>query len=221
MSYRVEAKEALETDATLATVAMAIIRKSFGEDVYEWDPVTIYLEIRDEFGAEPSSSVMDRVAAAQVAITTDAFFQDIGAFMNICNTLAGGEPGFDVFDPVEVEEAAWAITEVSFLRDMLPFNPTVKDYIKMILEQDGYDESDYPPVFDIVFGSGTRQPVSEQEVIERTLHDDQRDAVSLFIREQFTDMIHQFDEITGMDDVFNQLVKDKELEELADLQVLS
>jgi hypothetical protein len=213
MSYQVAVKSALETDATLATVAMAILRKEFGDDFYHWDPSTIYLEIRDQFKAEPSTSVMDRLSAVQIALTTDGFFNQIDAFLNICNTLASGSPAFSSFDPVEVEEVAWALTEISFLRDMLPFGGTVVAYVRHILEADGYDNHDFPPIFDYVLGA-REQGQEPQDLLERTLHDDKKDNVDMFITEQLKDMVHQFNEIPGMGDVLNQLLDEKELEDI-------
>ncbi len=221
MSYEVAAKLALETDATMGTVAAAICRKSFGDEFYFWDPATVYLELRDEFGAEPSTAVMDRISAAQLVVSSNSFFEFADAFMNVCNTLSSGSPGFAIFDPVEVEEAAWAITEVSFLRELEGFSPAIRSYIRLILEKDGYDDTDYPDVFDYVLGKKQLTSDAYKDVLNRTLHDEKRDGIEAFIMEQMQDMVYQFDKIPGMDDVFQQLLKDKDLEELADFGVLA
>jgi len=218
MSYEVAAKEAFENDATLAVVLMALLRRAFGDDVYFWDPTTVYLEIRDEFGAEPATMAMDRISAAQVVISGDAFFQDIGAFFNICNTFASGQPAFSVFDPVEPEEAAWAITEVALMRDLLPFAPTIRSYLRLQLRADGYTEEDYPAVFDYVLTRKVPRSRELKDVLSRTLHDDQRDNVENFLLEQMDSVVHQFDKIPGMPDTLQELLREKDLEDLAELR---
>ena len=219
MSYEVAAKEAFETDATLAVVLMALLRRTFGDKFYFWDPTTIYLEIRDEFGAEPATMVMDRISAAQVVVTGDAFFQDVGAFFNVCNTLAGGQPAFSVFDPVEPEEAAWAITEVALMRDLLPFAPTIRSYLRLQLRADGYTEEDYPAVFDYVLTRKVPRARGLKDVLSRTLHDDQSDNVENFLIEHMDSVVHQFDKIPGMPDTLQELLQEKDLEDLAELGV--
>jgi len=214
MHYDLAVKQALESQVTLATPLMAIVRKSFGDDAFMWDPTTIYLEFRDQFGAEPAAEVMDRISACQIVITGDGFFQDISAFLNICNTLAGGTPAFGVFDPVEPEEAAWALVEVSLMRDMLPFAGTIRDYMRATLDRDGYAD-DHHPIFSYVFG-GKTPPLGK--IIEQTLHDDQRDSVDNFVSENMGALVWQMNQIPGMDGVLMELLNDKDLEDLAALR---
>ena len=74
LSYKAAVKRALESTETLATPLYSIVRKNFGDDAFFWDPSTLYLELRAEFGAEPSTEVIDRLSATQVVVTSDAFF---------------------------------------------------------------------------------------------------------------------------------------------------
>jgi hypothetical protein len=213
MDYSLAVKQALESPVTLATPLLAVVRKSFGDDAFLWDPTTIYLECRDQFAAEPAAEAMDRISAGQVVIAGNGFFEDISAFLNICNTLAGGSPAFGVFDPVEPEEAAWALLEVSLLRDMLPFAPTIRDYVRTILVQDGYS-ADQHPIFGYVLG-GKMPPLGK--IVEQTLHDDQRDNVDNFIAGNMEALVYQMNQIPGMDTVLLELLHDKDLEDLASL----
>lgn len=212
MDYSLAVKQALESPATLATPLLAIVRKSFGDDAFLWDPTTIYLECRDQFAAEPAAEVMDRVSAGQVVIAGNGFFEDISAFLNICNTLAGGAPAFGVFDPVEPEEAAWALLEVSLLRDMLPFAPTIRDYVRTILAQEGYTEDQYP-LFRCVLG-GKTPPMGK--VIEQ-LREDGQDSIGQFVNGNMEALVYQMNQIPGMDSVLLELLHDKDLEDLASL----
>jgi len=201
-------QQALQSSETLATVVNAIVRQHFGDEAYEWDPATVYLEMRDAFKAEPSAVVMDRWSAMQVVMTTDGFFRRPDAFLGICNTLTSGAPFFQVFDPVTVEEAAWAITEVSLNRELLPFSYPVRKYIRTILNQDGYTESEYPVIFKEVFKV---KPVTPE--LREALRDlSNKDNVEAYVDEQLKDLVYQFDQISslaGVDDLILQRSTDE------------
>ena len=201
-------QQALQSTETLATVVHAIIVDKYGEEAYDWDPVTVFLEAKDDFNAEMSSQVMDRWCAMQVVMTSDAFFKRVDAFLNICNTLADGSPAFSSFNPVTAEEAAWAISEVALNREMLPFSYAVKKYLKMTLEEYGYSEKRYPKVFEEVFG---RQPSSAdfREGLATVGNDSN---IELFISEQFGDMVSQFNKIPDLKTMDN-LILQRGLEE--------
>lgn len=141
----------LQSGETMATVVNAMIRSQYGDEAYWWDPLTVALEIKADFGVDPCPEVMDRWSAMQVVMTGDSFFTRIDSFFAVCNALSGGDPFFGAFDPVTVEEAAWAIAEVGMNRDMLPFSDTIRGYCSAILKEAGYGDSDRPPAFDPVF----------------------------------------------------------------------
>ena len=146
-------KTALESPQTLATVVHAIVLDQYGEQAYDWDPVTVAMELKDDFQADICAPAMDRWCAMQVVMGSDAFFKRLDAFLNVCNTLASGSPAFETFDPVTSEEAAWAVAEVALNRDMLPFSYSIQQYMRQQLEADGFDPSsgDLPPVFAEMF----------------------------------------------------------------------
>jgi hypothetical protein len=191
-------QSALKSPETLATVAHAIIRKQYGEDAYEWSPTTIYLELQADFTAEPDGAVLDRWSAMSVIMTSDAFFKRIDAFMGICNTLSSGEPFFQIFDPVTVEEAAWAITEVSLNRELLPFSYPIRQYLKQILKADGYPDGAYPTVFEEAM-----ELTPSAEDIRRALQKDPHnsDNVEAYINEQLKDLTYQFNKIPDLRDL--------------------
>lgn len=146
-------KTALESPQTLATVIHAIMLDKYGEQVYDWDPATCALEVRDDFSAEMCTQAMDRWCAMQAVMSSDAFFKRLDVFLNVCNTLASGSPSFLMFDPVTPEEAAWAVAEVAMNRDILPFAYPIRQYMRQQLEADGFSpgSGDLPAVFAEMF----------------------------------------------------------------------
>jgi len=194
MSDQHEVKALLQSPETMATVVHAIMRKTYGDDAYEWDLVTSFMQVQEDFKVEMASAVANRWGAIQVVMTTDAFFTRPDAFLAICNTLTTGNPFFDVFNPVTVEEAAWGISEVAMNREMLPFGYMVRKYIKMILGPDGYDGNDYPDVFE--------QALTDPDKIREQLHllknNPNNGVVDEYIEEQLRDMVSQFNRIEGL-----------------------
>lgn len=197
MLDRVRIQEALQTPQTLATVVHAIMRKQYGDEVYGWDPITVALEAKDDWGTDMDSAVLDRFCAIQTVMSNDGFFKRVDAFMGICNTLNTGAPFFQVFDPVTTEEAAWGIAEVSLNRELLPFSYPVRKYIKMILDQDGYSESNYPEIF--VEALQLKPDTQDIRINLGALNN--RDNVESYLDEQLKDMCYQLNKIPGLESI--------------------
>jgi hypothetical protein len=184
-------QQALQSPETLSTVIHAIMRQQFGDEAYNWDPLTSALEARDEFGAEMDTASLDRWSALQIVMTSDAFFKRLDAFLGICNTMNEGVPFFQIFDPVTTEEAAWAITEVSLNRELLPFSYPIRKYLKLILAKDGFAPGSYPTVFKEVF---EKTPDAE-DIREDLASTHNRNNIEVYIDEQLQDMVYQFNKI--------------------------
>lgn len=193
------ARKLLQSPETLATVAHAIVRKQYGEPVYDWDIITVYMEAQADFKVDMDSVVADRIGAIQTIMTTDAFFKRLDAFLAISNTLAGGDPYFEMFDPATTEEMAWAIAEVSLNREMLPFSYGIKQYLLQQLKADGYD-SDYPDIFDYVL-EPKEQEKSLRDVLNQLYLSPNRENVDMYINDNLKDIASQFGQIPSLDNV--------------------
>lgn len=171
------AGETLAGEGVHASTIKHILDTCFeSDDWIGWDTLTVYLDIKDVTGSDPSADTMERVAALQLVMASSRFFTDLGSFCAVANTLASGEPGFEVFDPVTPEEAGWAIAEVLLLRDMLPFSYGIRRYCQLILEQAGMDKL-YPEVFSHVLGKAD------------TYHE--TSSVDVFIDESLSELVAQ------------------------------
>lgn len=210
-------KTALESPQTLATVIHAILLDQYGEAVYDWDPATVALEVRDDFQAEICTPAMDRWCALQVVMGSDAFFKRLDVFLNVCNTLASGSPAFETFDPVTSEEAAWAVAEVAMNRDMLPFSYAIQQYMRQQLASDGFDpdSGDLPQVFAEMF---ERKP--DEGRIRSGLTGAAADAndsnITGYLLEQMMDMDVQFNRIPDLKRVDDLLESGDDVDEALD-----
>lgn len=207
MSDTYSIREALESTETKATVLHAILRKQYGDEIYDWDMATIAMEVMDDYKAEISAESANRWAALQLVMTTDAFFTRLDAFLAIANTLSSGEPFFSMFDPVTTEEAAWAIAEVALNRESLPYSYAIKQYLKALLKQDGYGDN-YPDVFKAVLAPD--EPENVHEELRTIIRTHNADVVDALIDEELADLVMQFDRIPSLNGVDNLLLSNTE-----------
>lgn len=197
-------REALQSPETSATFLNALIRRQYGDEAYDWDPLTVYLELQADYGVDMSSEAMEKWSALQVALTTNAFYNRLDAFLAICNTLSDGAPYFTAFDPVTVEEAAWGIAEVALNRNPLPFSYAIKQYLYVILEQDGYSEENYPEPIKLALGLNPKRG----DIINATAGLENKDTVELYVDEGLQDIVKEFDKIPSMSSIDDFLFKD-------------
>ena len=205
MSENYAVRELLQSPTTMATVAHAIFRKKYGADAYAWDITTLYMEVQDDFKVEMDSHVGERFSAIQVLMTTDAFFTRLDAFLSVCSTFSSGDPCFQVFDPVTVEEAAWGISEASLNRELLPFSPAIQTYIKQVLEQDGYTH-DAPDIFDFVTDP-SKDKTALREFLLKLHTNENRSNVEAYVDEQLRDIVVQMNRIPDLAKVDDLLLQ--------------
>lgn len=144
-------REMWEDPEADATVLNAMVLSRYGEEVLDWDPLTIQMEIQDDFGVTPASEVMDKICAMQIVMGTGDFFWRVDAFRNVTNTIANGQPFFQTFTPLQAEEIAIAVATVGMNRDMIPFAPAVRELVRLSLKGDGYGDDGFPPILSCVF----------------------------------------------------------------------
>ena len=201
--YDIQVKRLLESPETLALVLYLIMMKKYGEEWIGWEPLTLYLELREDFKAEPSVETMDRLSAVQLVLGSGSFYADLYGFLGVCNTFSSGAPSFAVLDPVTIPEATWAMVEVGMLREPADFAPTVVAYVKTMLEIEGLDD-DPPEVLQDIVAPAPEDPNSSAEYADMILHQENHDSVEQFIDDQLGLMIGQLNGI-GLDDEFLKL----------------
>lgn len=126
------------------TALAALLSGRFGVEWLDWEPETVALEIRDEFGiAEVPEENFDKIFAVATLIKTDQFYQSVPAFHHIITAL-NGDASFDTYDPPDPEDIAWGLYE-SLLHDPpsrdeeveARFSPNVQAYVGAVLKASG------------------------------------------------------------------------------------
>ena len=197
------AKHYLTNPTAYATTMLSCATRIMSlDELADLEPKTIRLELRDHYRVAILPDNFDRLMALVVAISTDLFYQSLPAFIEVCNILGGTPPDADVFDPADVYEMAWGITEVKMVdKDAdVDFSIDIRKYIGQMLYEEGFISppallavADMPPLpspaelgFDAELTTSVIQADQER-------HAD----VESVVKENLTNMLRQVQQITG------------------------
>jgi hypothetical protein len=126
----------LQDDGTFATVLHIICLTQYGPEIYQMEPLDLYLCLEEDFGAAPSEDNENKIQAILLGTSTDAFYQDPEACRSIGNTLAEGDPGLDLFDDLTLPELLWALYELQLNREASPMTPAVEALVRSVVAQE-------------------------------------------------------------------------------------
>lgn len=143
--HRKTLTEILQNEDAFATSLLAISLDTYGTDIFEWDPRTLWMNLAEDFGANLPPVNRDKIQALILAYTTDLFHVSVECFTHLCNVLGGSEANFRRWDKVTPEEIIWGVYEVSLNtaidrepgEDPPEFSHEVRIYIGATLQEDG------------------------------------------------------------------------------------
>lgn len=129
----------MATPGTMATISHAIALHFFGQDIYEWEPETLAMELQDELGVNVDEDNMDRLHAIIAAITSNSFNNDWAAFTAICSALSGETDPEDIAE-MTAAEFAWGVVEVGLNDDdeSSIYSPDICALVGTVLDQEGF-----------------------------------------------------------------------------------
>jgi hypothetical protein len=141
MSKKQLAKWWTHEDAYTTTL-LEIAASVFGDELFEWDPETIKMEIEAEFQAEPAVGPFNKLMAGVVLVTTNKFYKSLPDFIRLCNEISHGYIDTRMWDPADALEIAWGITESLLIwppdpREEKPFADDVIAYIGHAVRSEG------------------------------------------------------------------------------------
>jgi len=141
----------LESNDTFATNLLAILIHTYGVEVIDWEPETLYVSIINDFGVNVPDFNRDKIGALTTALTTNQFYVSFNIFHNVCDALTNGGADFETFSPLSVEELSWGVVEV-FANDppeegdgSRSFSHSVAQYVGVTLAEHGLYKS-FPPL---------------------------------------------------------------------------
>ena len=133
----------LLADESFATPLFLLVADRYGEEVLEWSPETIRMELEQDFQLQLPKVTLDKIMAAITIVTTNYFYKDVTRFIELCNILAGDDFQPDEFEPADADEMLIAITEALLLwppdddPEDTEFDPEIREYISQVLGDQG------------------------------------------------------------------------------------
>lgn len=126
-------------DTEAITLLISFIDE-FGAEALTWAPETMLLELQETVIPEVPALAFDNLQAAITVLTTDKFVRDLPTFISVCNIFSGNTFDPEVFDPADVGEVAWGLTEAMMIEPTAPgdFSEEIQAYVAAIAADEGF-----------------------------------------------------------------------------------
>jgi len=127
------------------TSALILCSDAFGSEFIEWDPITLELEIKTQYGFSPSENLLDMIQAGCSLYTSDLFFKSLETFAPLCNALNFGTVTSELFLPPDLDDILWGCSEAKIILgntyDENDFSHNIARFTGALLDEQG----DYTP----------------------------------------------------------------------------
>jgi hypothetical protein len=153
----------LNNEETFATTLFFLLLDTYGTEMLEWEPETIWIEVSGDFGVDLPDVNKDKVNSLILFYTTDMFQTSLETFIGTCNVLSGAEANFSRFDPADPDEMLWAFYELALhIEDpkelMANLDDDIRTYIGVTLNSYGvYDPPDLLAIAHMPTNQGIQQ----------------------------------------------------------------
>ena len=194
-------KAMLRHPNTMGTVLHAIAVRTWGTDIYGWEPETIVMEFKDEWEIDLPSAAADKLCALLSAVSSDRYYQDWAAFTYVNQVLCGHDGDvIEGADPLLVAEAAWGVVEMR-LNDATPspWGEEVGRYVGVLLDEEGFDR---PPAilgFAIMPARYGGSDYAADRTQRKSIETEHAKVVSEFMQEQALTLFRQLQELPWME----------------------
>lgn len=204
----VQSMAALFSDEnTHVSVLVLTAVKALGlSGVMSWAPRTIRLELQDELRLQHIDDyIFNRLMAGVTVLRTDRFYQDLPAFVELCNIFSGVFADSDVWDPADPFEMAWAVVETQVFDEDEPqneFSEEIRAYMGMMLAESGFisaPKSLHMAILPFDRGGPQSQFNDDPEILsamignDRSLHED----IDAMLRENMAEVKEQLAKLQG------------------------
>ena len=198
-------KSLFSSKETSGIALLAMCLDEFGPEGLEQEPEALAADIDEAFRVSIPQVNFDKIMSLWAALTTDLVHKDVSTFIGAANALSGTAISFDLFDPADTYECAWAITELSLLDPETPkrFSSDVRRYIGEMIKYSGLVK--VPPVLRSVADFGADDNYSElSEINVNNLEDAstwyanqeaKSQEIEAFVQSNLISMIKELDEM--------------------------
>ncbi|NBK22729.1 MAG: hypothetical protein EOM68_11950 [Spirochaetia bacterium] len=160
-------KELYFSGEGFGTALLVAALDDFTTELIDWEPETIEMELKDRYGAVPSTGTMDRLEAARGLLASNIFYKDLAAFSTVCRCLNFRAMLPGNFIPADLHDIMWGVTEADVLLGGTDggdtnFVSSIRIYTGKLLEEQGI--LDPPRV--LRFAAMTKLGMDNQEIAD-------------------------------------------------------
>lgn len=135
-------------EQSFATTLLVMFIEAYGtkeqelNEVLNWDPITIQMEVEQDFGVDLPIGNYERLMTAISLLTTNTFFSSPPDFTRACVVLSGHTPYRDLMILPDAADIAWGVTEGLLInppdeKDENPFISEITAFIGQVLDSEG------------------------------------------------------------------------------------
>ena len=201
--------QTLNDKETFTTTILVILYNQYGAEFFNWDPSTIAIQIKEDFGNTPTNNCRNKIQAGSSLITTDLYFKSLETFSIVNNTLNFNVSSTNTFMPANLDDCMWGCTETSILLgedySSDQYSHNVARYAGYLLDEEGIYKppavlkfAEYP---DVAPGND-RSNLAEDPVLFTTFWKDQEDTslyLEILIQKRLREMLVQIQQLPFKD----------------------
>ena len=185
-------RQVLADPETYATTLLAMVADLYGTELFQWHPTTIRLQLSQDIGPVDKQA-LDKLMAGISLVTSNEFYRRLPYFVQVCNILSGDDFDPTLFDPADVMECAWGVTEatlISPVEDGERPDDEIVAYVRQMLDIEGYvrvpailrrfagvgdaqslDYADDPEMFQALVETQTAKAQEVDDIVHESLSD--------------------------------------------------
>lgn len=129
-------KTAAPSETNILTI-YRLMNLKYEQDWWDWEPETIYQALGEDFKVLPDDRLRDMLGALQVTINTNAPFEHWHIFENVGHAFNQNPVSFAIVQPLELDEASWAVRVLKRIRPKEEFEDDVCAYIAACAKNSG------------------------------------------------------------------------------------
>lgn len=150
-----------------AMVLLGITLKQYGLDALDYEPALLRTQIERDYDINLSEMQFDKLQAAMTVMSSDTFFDDWVVFETVCHLFHNEPVDADLVTPLDAEDIAVAMVEVTLIRrdigdNTLVFDEEVRAYAGHVFYE--YGLSHAPKIFpSAIMPKAVEVPESDKE----------------------------------------------------------
>ncbi len=143
-----------------------LLLRKYGPEWMEWEAETLELRIKSDFRTDVSDLNMHKIQACKTLHYVDTFWESWEVFVWVAMALNGIPPDFHIMQVPTVAQCMVAVDIANRIRQDVPFNQELNDYLEQVHMHDGIMVPIEPLTF-VTMDDVDEYPVEIDEIKER------------------------------------------------------